>query len=518
MPSSYSPNLKIELIAVGEQTDAWGGTTNDNFENVFEEAITGMATAIFPADADYDWAAGFTNSVGSQAQRNLVIEVQGTLSTTRNLIVPTIEKQYLVHNATIGGQAIVVKTLAGTGITVPNGQRAHLYVNGTDVIAVVNYFPALRAGAATFDTALPVASGGTGSTSLATITVGTATNIAGGAANRIPYNTGAGVTSFIAAPTAAGTYLEWNGTGYVWTVVTSGVTTFSAGTTGLTPATATSGAVTLGGTLNIANGGSGQTTAQAAMNVFAGAVTSGSYLRGNGTNVVMSAIQAADVPTLNQNTTGHAAGITGGASNRIIFNTAPNTTSFIIAPTIASTYLQWDGANFAWATVAPGGVTTFSGGTTGLTPAVATSGAITLGGVLNAANGGTGVTTTSGSGSNVLSNNATLLGVTLNDGYTEEVYAIPSNTTPALTPNNGSIQTWTLSGNSTPSSGTWSSGQSIVLMVNNAAANSITWSTLGVTWFTNGGTAPPLSPSMYTTIVLWKVGTIIYGARVGDNL
>ncbi len=54
-------------------------------------------------------------------------------------------------------------------------------------------------------------------------------------------------------------------------------------------------------------GGSGQTTVQASMNTFAGAVTNGSYLRGNGTNVVMSAIQAGDVPTLNQNTTGSAA-------------------------------------------------------------------------------------------------------------------------------------------------------------------------------------------------------------------
>lgn len=65
------------------------------------------------------------------------------------------------------------------------------------------------------------------------------------------------------------------------------------------------------GVVAVANGGSGQTTAQAAMNTFAGAVTSGQYLRGNGTNVVMSAIQAADVPTLNQNTTGTASNVTG---------------------------------------------------------------------------------------------------------------------------------------------------------------------------------------------------------------
>ena len=65
------------------------------------------------------------------------------------------------------------------------------------------------------------------------------------------------------------------------------------------------------GTVAFANGGSGQTSQQAAMNAFAGAVTSGSYLRGNGTNVVMSTIQVADVPTLNQNTTGTAANVTG---------------------------------------------------------------------------------------------------------------------------------------------------------------------------------------------------------------
>jgi len=258
MPSTYSPNLKIELIGIGEQTDAWGSTTNDNFENVFEEAITGMATATFPSDADYNWAAGYVDSVGSQAQRNLVIEVIGTISLSRNFIVPTIEKQYLVHNNTTGGQSIVVKTAAGSGITIPNGQRAHLYVNGTDVIAVVNYFPSLRSGAATLDSPLPVTSGGTGSTSLATITVGAATNVAGGAANRIPYNTGAGATSFIVAPTIASTYLQWDGSAFAWVAISSVVNTFSAGTTGFTPAIATSGAVTLAGVLNTANGGSGQ--------------------------------------------------------------------------------------------------------------------------------------------------------------------------------------------------------------------------------------------------------------------
>ena len=72
------------------------------------------------------------------------------------------------------------------------------------------------------------------------------------------------------------------------------------------------------GTLPFANGGTGETSRQAAMDALAGAVTSGFYLRGNGSDVVMSAIQVADVPTLNQNTTGSA----GSVVNAVTFNTS----------------------------------------------------------------------------------------------------------------------------------------------------------------------------------------------------
>jgi len=74
----------------------------------------------------------------------------------------------------------------------------------------------------------------------------------------------------------------------------------------------TGGSITGITDLAVADGGTGASTAQGAINTLAGAVTSGSYLRGNGTNVTMSAIQAADVPTLNQNTTGSAATLTTG--------------------------------------------------------------------------------------------------------------------------------------------------------------------------------------------------------------
>ena len=96
----------------------------------------------------------------------------------------------------------------------------------------------------------------------------------------------------------------------------SQVPTFAVNARGqLTSATNTSiaiaGSQITSGTVAIVNGGTGANSQQGAINALAGAVTSGSFLRGNGTNVLMSTIQATDVPTLNQNTTGNAANVTG---------------------------------------------------------------------------------------------------------------------------------------------------------------------------------------------------------------
>jgi hypothetical protein len=84
--------------------------------------------------------------------------------------------------------------------------------------------------------------------------------------------------------------------------------------------------------VSIVHGGTGQTTQQTAMDALAGAVTNTYYLRGNGTNVVMNTIQAGDVPTLNQSTSGTAAkatNIVGGDANHIPYQTATDVTSFI---------------------------------------------------------------------------------------------------------------------------------------------------------------------------------------------
>jgi hypothetical protein len=156
MASTYS-DLKIELITTGEQSGSWGTTTNTNLGTAIQEAITGRAEANFASDADL--TLGYTDTNGTQVFRNLILNVTGTISATRNLIVPTINKLYIVENNTTGSQDIVVKTSAGTGITIPNGVTSIVYADGTNVVSGIEYIDTLTLG-----NALAVASGGTGAT------------------------------------------------------------------------------------------------------------------------------------------------------------------------------------------------------------------------------------------------------------------------------------------------------------------------------------------------------------------
>ncbi len=138
-----------------------------------------------------------------------------------------------------------------------------------------------------------------------------------------------GATLNVTDPTTSSSDLLNTALSNLYTAIGGDVTSFSGGTTGLTPSTPTTGAIVLGGTLAIANGGTGQTTQQSAINALAGAVTSAEFLRGNGTNIIMSAIQVSDVPTLNQNTTGYSAGIAGGTVNELLLQSGTNTTGFL---------------------------------------------------------------------------------------------------------------------------------------------------------------------------------------------
>jgi len=171
MASTYS-SLKIELIGNGEQSGTWGVTTNTNLGTAIEEAITGRAAANFPTDADL--TLGYTDSNAAQTFRNLILNVTstGSLTATRNLIVPTIEKQYLIENNTTGGQSIVVKTSAGTGVTVPNGRKMHVYADGTNVVVAFDYVT-LAGGTATLSALTVTGNPVFSSTGAVTMPVGT---------------------------------------------------------------------------------------------------------------------------------------------------------------------------------------------------------------------------------------------------------------------------------------------------------------------------------------------------------
>jgi hypothetical protein len=181
----------------------------------------------------------------------------------------------------------------------------------------------------------------------------------------------------------------------------------------------------------------------------------------------------------------------------------------------AGKFLTTDGTNTSWATVSGGGggsgtVTSVASGT-GLTGGpITTSGTLSIDTAVVATLSGTQTLT------NKTLTTPTITGAVLNDGYTEEVFTITDGTTINLDPNNGSIQTWTLGANRTPGQANWASGQSIVLQVDDGTAYTIDWSTLSVVWKTDGGVAPTLQTTGITAIVLWKVSTTIYGARVGN--
>jgi hypothetical protein len=234
---------------------------NTGITSLVDTSIAGTAS-ITIAGTDYT----LTNNNGTADEaRAMFIKATGTPGAARNVICPAASKMYVFRNNTTGGFAMTLKTSAGTGIAVPAGQSRVLYCDGTNVVEALNSL-----GSLTLGSALGVASGGTGSTS--TTYCSLTTNVTGtlpvgnggtGAATFTANNVllGNGTSAFqVVAPGANGNVLTSNGTTWQSTAPTAGVSTINFGTTGLTPSTATSGAVTVAGTLAIANGGTGATT------------------------------------------------------------------------------------------------------------------------------------------------------------------------------------------------------------------------------------------------------------------
>ena len=245
MASTFS-DLKFELIGSGEQSNTWGNTTNTNIGTAIEQAITGLSNPVFATDATLTLTLTDLLGPALQVPRALVLNVTsvGNLTVTREMVVPTIEKQYLVQNNTSGGQSITVKTAAGTGITVPNGKKAHLFVDGVNVVDAVTHFSSL-----TLSTALPVTSGGTGVTN-PSLVQGTGITVSGTWPNQ---TVSSSTTGDVVGPASA---------------TDSALAAFD-GTTGKLLKQAA--------TVGVAQGGTGLTAATAYGVVFAGTTSTGAF-------------------------------------------------------------------------------------------------------------------------------------------------------------------------------------------------------------------------------------------------
>lgn len=143
MPSTYSPDLRIELIANGEQSGTWGSTTNNNLGTLIEDAISGLA-AVSVTSANQALTA--LNGVADQS-RCAALNLTTTTGAPFNVYVPPVTKLYVVNNASAYAASIYASTVlgnttpAGSGVSVPAGKSVLIRCTGVDVVDGITAVP-----------------------------------------------------------------------------------------------------------------------------------------------------------------------------------------------------------------------------------------------------------------------------------------------------------------------------------------------------------------------------------------
>ena len=263
-----------------------------------------------------------------------------------------------------------INTLENAGYVVGSGTNGQVAVfSGTSITGVAT---------------LAASKGGTGFGSYTTGDIlyadstTTLAKVALGAANSLLSSSGSAPT-WITAPSSADTFLKWDGSAFTWATASaaaSGVTSIdvSGGSTGLTtsggPVTS-SGTVTLAGILNGASGGTGVNNSGKTITLGGNLVTSGAF----NTTLTVTADTSVTLPTSGtlattaSDITGNAAtattatNVAGGLPNKLVYQSAANTTAFADAPSTGNTFLEWSGTVFQWSAIPSAPVTSVAGKT-----------------------------------------------------------------------------------------------------------------------------------------------------------
>ena len=136
MASSFSTDLKLELMVTGENAGTWGDKTNTNL-NLVQQAIAGFQSISIAGGAQTT-ALTMDNAALSNA-RNAVVKLTGTISGNQIVTVPTgIEKTYIVQNGTVGAFTVEFKQAGGTGTTFSTTDKSIkiVFADGTNINTV----------------------------------------------------------------------------------------------------------------------------------------------------------------------------------------------------------------------------------------------------------------------------------------------------------------------------------------------------------------------------------------------
>ena len=153
MSSTYSPNLRIELIGTGDQSGSWGTTTNTNLGTLIEDGISGYVSV---SVTSANQALSATNGAVDQA-RNATVALSTTTGANFAVYAPPTPKQYLIHNtsaftATIYNSTVLGNTTAaGLGAAVPAGAKVAIFSDGfnfrlTDTTGFFGVLPVVNGG------------------------------------------------------------------------------------------------------------------------------------------------------------------------------------------------------------------------------------------------------------------------------------------------------------------------------------------------------------------------------------